>query len=232
MQISYASSDHTSVGVESHTTAIDQRLGFRIADIEQDLYERAHGLDPAGNMQTWGRQMHGGSQTWVGLESHALLTPYDELNRMCQQLAIGENGHIVDLGAGYGRMAFVLNHYQPSAYFTGVELVPERVSEGNRLFGKYGLRRAQLVEDNLFRPDFTLPLADAYLIYDYGNIEHIRWTMGQLQHLAGVHRFKVIARGKGVRTLIQYAHPWLTVLGVPYHEENFSIYSTYDDGLH
>lgn len=212
----------------AHSEMLDAKLGFTISDIEIALFNRARDIDPTGNMTTWGRRLHDGAQTWVGLAPQTLLTPYDELNRMCQLLKIGEHGHVVDLGAAYGRMAFVLAHYAPSAYFTGIELVPERVNEGNRVMVAHGLERARLVVDNMSRPGFTLPLADAYMIYDYGNIEHIRWTMGQLQNLAGIHRFQVVARGEGIRTLIQYAHPWLADMGTPYHETNFSVYTNYD----
>lgn len=228
MSLNFRSSEKGVDNIQAHSDYIDQQLGLDVPQIELALLERAIKLDPEGSMQTWGRMLHDGAQTWVGLSPHTLLTPYDELSRMCEKLEIGENGHLVDLGAGYGRMGFVLNEFRPSAYFTGIECVPERVNEGNRIFARHDLSRARLIEDNLFREDFTLPLGDAYLIYDYGNIEHIRWTMGQLQNLAGIHRFQVVARGDGIRSLIQYAHPWLADMGSPYHDENFSVYSNYE----
>lgn len=228
MNLCYRSLETGKTNIQAHSHSIDDQLGFNVKSIERELLERAFKLDPEGSMGTWGRMLHEGAQTWVGLAPETLLTPYDELFRMCEKLQIGENGHLVDLGAAYGRMGFVLNEFRPSAFFTGIECVSERVNEGNRIFAQHKLDRARLIHDNLFRPDFTLPVGDAYLIYDYGNIEHIRWTMGQLQNLAGIHRFQVIARGDGIRSLIQYAHPWLADMGEPHHDENFSVYANYE----
>ncbi len=211
---------------EEHSGQVDQDLGYRIDDIELGLLERARTLDPDGDMGTWGRRLHEGSQTWVGLHPQVLNTPYEELHRMCALWGPAPDSHLVDLGAGYGRLGFVLREHEPLAHYTGIECVPERVDEANRMFAEHGCERARMVLGNLFAEGFTLPMADCYLIYDYGNIEHIRWTMGQLQNLADVHRFRVIARGDGIRSLVRYAHPWL--LEVPGGEEaNFSVYANH-----
>lgn len=214
--------------IYAHSDSLDREFGLDVVSIEQTLFQRAQDLDPNGSLQTWGRSLHGGSQTWVGLLHHTLLTPWHELDQMLDILGPGPNHHFVDLGAGYGRMGLLLHQRLPAAYFTGIELVGERVEEGNRAFVRHDCGRARLVQGDLFDPRFTLPLGDTYMIYDYGNIEHIRWTMGQLQNLATIHRFKVVARGKGVRSLIQYAHPWLSDMGDPVHEEHFSVYSNYE----
>lgn len=211
---------------EAHAERVDGLLGYRIPDIELDLLERARAVDPAGDMGTWGRRLHAGAQTWVGLHPQTLNTPYDELDRMCALWGPAPEDHLVDLGAGYGRLGLVLREHEPLAHYTGIECVPERVDEANRLFDQHGCDRARVVQDNLFGEGFTLPLGDCYLIYDYGNIEHIRWTMGQLQNLAGIHRFRVVARGDGIRTLVSYAHPWL--MEVPGgRQDNFTVYANH-----
>lgn len=206
---------------------MDKRLGYNVWSIEGELLERAQDLDPQGDMGTWGRLLHDGSQTWVGLSPHTLQTPYDELERMCEIIQPGEGTHVVDLGAGYGRMGHVLRAWSPGSHFTGVECVKVRVDEGNRSFDAHGCHQARLILQDMSAENFTLPMADCYMIYDYGRIDHIRWTMGQLQNLAGIHRFKVIARGKAIRSLIQYAHPWLYSAATPIHEDNFSVYGNY-----
>lgn len=218
----------TSPFQEHQSEQLDAQYGFSAVSIEQALLGRAREHNPNGDMQSWGRGMHDGSQTWIGLAPEVLQTPYDELDRMCRNLDLAEDAHLVDLGAAYGRMAFVLNHHRPKAHFTGIEFVTERVDEGNRVFDQHNLKNARLIQDDLSQEDFLLPLADVYFVYDYGNIEHIRHTLEQLKHLAGTERFQVVARGKGVRSLIQYSHPWLSQMGTPYHEENFSIYRNYD----
>ncbi len=217
--------DHAELdSQQAHSHDIDVGLGFGIIDIELDLVARAQRLDPKGSVTSWGKMLHAGAQTWIGLSPHALLTPYGELDRMCELVGPKPEGQWVDLGAGYGRLAFVLNSHSPTTHFTGIECVSERVDEGNRIFMKNGLTRARLVKQDLFQDNFQLPLADCYLIYDYGSMDHLRWTMGQLQNLATVHRFHVVARGGTIRSLISYAHPWLLERAV---EERFSVYANH-----
>lgn len=208
-----------------HADEIDRELGFQVTEIERQLLARAQTLVPNGDMDSWGRKLHGGSQTWVGLSPQVLQTPYDELDRICQRLELSHGAHVLDLGAGYGRLAFVLAHYDPTISFQGIELVPERVTEGNRIFQQHGLKQARLVCDDLSRADFQLPWGDVYFIYDYGNIDHIRRTLRQLRDLSERGKLQVVARGNGVRSLIEYAHPWLTeVVPAGTTEVNFSIY--------
>lgn len=205
---------------------VDQTLGFRINEIEQNLLEAAFKRDPEGDVSSWGKMVHD-AQSWIGLHPQTLLTPYHELQRMCELIDRPDTAHFVDLGAGYGRMGLVLSQLYPEATFTGVEVVQERVEEGNRVFDYYGCKNSRLIHQNLFDDNFQLPIGDCYLIYDYGTLDHIRWTMGQLQNLADIHRFQVIARGKGIQSLIIAAHPWLFAKeGMP-QEENFTVYKTY-----
>lgn len=61
--------------------------------------------------------------------------------------------------------------------------------------------------------------------YDYGAVAHIRKTLSQLEMLAMKKNFKVIARGQGTRSLIQYERPWLSDIYPPIHQEQYSIFS-------
>jgi hypothetical protein len=209
-----------------HAYEVDQRLGFTIDRIEFQLRAKAYELDPEGDVNSWGKLLHE-AQSWIGLDPQTLLTPYDELSRMCDLIDTRDNIHFVDLGAAYGRMGFVLKARYPNSSFTGVEIVQERVDEGNRVFALHDCQNARLIQQDMFHESFQLPLGDCYMIYDYGVLDHLRWTMGQLENLADVHRFQVIARGDTIRSLIQYAHPWLTRIGDVKHEENFSVYTPY-----
>ena len=209
-----------------HARELDQELGFNIEPIEAALLQRARTLAPDGSVQTWGQRLHG-AQTWIGLHEQTLQTPYEELSRMCDYLAAPEKSHIVDLGAGYGRLGLLLHYRYPEARFTGYELVSERVLEGQRVLALHGCQRARLVLQDLTADSFIMPVADCYLIYDYGTLDHLRHTMGQLAQLASTERFQVIARGGTIRSLIQHAHPWLWDVGRVHHEEKFSVYTNY-----
>lgn len=199
----------------------DKALGLKVSEIEAELLRRARELGP-GNHHTWGHALHQGQQTWVGLDPETLQTPYAELKEICEFLRPKDGEHLVDLGAGYGRLGLVLNGLFPRVFFTGFEYVSERVEEGKRVLNEQGCSRARLLLEDLSREDFVMPLADYYFIYDYGNIREIRRTLDQLGEIADQKKITIVARGKGVRSLIQHFYPWLSSI---YDAENFSIYT-------
>jgi SAM-dependent methyltransferase len=207
-----------------HSAIVDSALGFRVPEIERGLFRKARDLTPLGNLETWGSNLHNGNQTWVGLAPETLQTPYAELAQIWNILRPPRTGKVVDLGAGYGRMALVLKQIHPDFKFEGFEFVQERVEHGNEILKSLDCDKATLIRQDLTAADFKLPEADYYFIYDYGKIPHIRATLKQLSEMADHRRFKVIARGKGVRGLIEKEHPWLSQVYAPHHEENFSIY--------
>ena len=208
-----------------HSAWVDRTLGIQVEKIETTLYEAALKLDPQGSHKTWGRSLHEGNQTWVGLWSQTLQTPYSELKQICELLKPKKLEHLVDLGAGYGRMGWVLHLLYPETSFSGYEYVSERVIEGSRLLDQLGCVKARLIHQDLTQADFKLPEADFYFVYDYGTLEHIRHTLDQLKEMGDRKKFKVIARGLGTRSLIDHEHPWLSQVFDPHHEEHFSIYS-------
>ena len=208
-----------------HSESLDEQLGFRVSEIEGKLLDEARSLRPSGNVKTWGEGLHQGSQSWIGLDHQTLQTPYSELARICELLGPRPSDHLVDLGAGYGRLGVVLNVLCPGTRFTGYELVKERVEEGDRVLAALGCEHARLYQQDLTAPGFELPMAEFYFLYDYGKVEHIRRTLRQLEKIADVKNFKLVARGKGSRSLIEHEHPWLADVYPVHREANFSIYS-------
>ena len=208
---------------------LDLELGFEVAKVEGELLAQAQELDPKGNHKTWGASLHQGNQTWVGLSHQTLQTPYSELKKMCLLLNPRPGETIVDLGAGYGRMGLVLKAFYPEVNFIGFEYVASRVEEGQRILKHFDCQRSNLLVEDLTSPDFKLPIAEYYFVYDYGTIGHIRQTLKQIESMADQQNFKVIARGKGTRSLIQYEHPWLADVYAAIHEENFSIFQFADN---
>ena len=211
-----------------HSEQLDEVLGFNIPAIENALLGEARELNPEGTHKTWGQTLHGGNQTWVGLSHQTLQTPYNELKHICELLNPPAGSTIVDLGAGYGRLGLVLAGMYPEVNFIGYEYVKERVVEGSRILNHLRCERARLLEKDLTRDDFFLPAAEFYFLYDYGTVAHIRKTLGQIEQLASKQNFKLVARGKGTRSLIQYEHPWLSQVYPAIHEEQFSIFSMSD----
>lgn len=204
---------------------VDRHYGLNIDGIERDLLLSAKNLRPNGNMSNFGSVLHEGHQTWVGLDPQTLNTPYSELVHLCDLLSPKKHELMVDLGAGYGRLGLVLKALYPEVEFQGYELVKERVAEGNRIFDQESCMNARLFDQDLTSESFELPVAHYYFLYDYGKTEHIRKTLSQLEEIANNHHFKVVARGKGSRSIIEHEHPWLSCINDVHHEENFSIYS-------
>lgn len=206
---------------DEDSETIDRRLGLRVGEIEETLLSRARALDPAGTHHSWGSLLHQGNQTWVGLHPQSILTPYGELARICRELSPGPGELLVDLGAGYGRLGLVLRSLYPGVNFHGIEFVPERVREGQRVFSELGLDPDWLEEGDLTSPDFRLPEAEYFFVYDFGKIPHQRELLRRFSVLADRRRFKLVGRGKGIRSLVSHEFPWVVE---SHRDENYSIY--------
>jgi len=200
----------------------DRLLGFNIDFIEHTLCEKARAARPDGNHYTWGHYLHQGNQTWVGLDPQTLQTPYQEIEELLHLLKPKNKSHLIDLGAGYGRLAFVLRELYPEVIFTGFEYVPERVFEGKRVFSLHGLDSEGLRVQDLTCPDFVLPVADYYFLYDYGNVRDIRHTLKQIEKVADEKNIVLIARGKGSQSLIEHEFLWLAKMN---QAKNYSLYT-------
>lgn len=199
---------------------LDAIFGFNIAHIEGKLLKEARDLRPNATVWGLGQALHG-HQTWVGLDPQTLNTPYAELEEVCHLLDPKPSEVVVDLGAGYGRLGLVLSKSYPEVHFIGFELVKERVDEGNRVFQALHLKHELKVQD-ITLDEFKIPEAKFYFLYDFGDVGAIRKVLNELSKIADHHAFKIVARGKGSRSLIDLEFPWLTVETA---REHFSIYA-------
>lgn len=210
-----------------HANHVDKILGVRLKYIEEMLIAEARGFDPEGQHESWGPAIHQGVQTWVGLDLQTLQTPYSEILRIFHLLKIKPYQHVIDLGAAYGRMGIVLGGIYGKNLFTGYEYVKSRVDEGNRIYKELGLTKCQLLAQDLFAKDFTVPDADVYFIYDYGQVEHIDHTLKQISVVSTKRPVKVVVRGKFTKQIIAGYHPWLELKYEGKLEELFSIYTAH-----
>ena len=77
------------------------------------------------------------------------------------------------------------------------------MNEGNRLYQKFGMKNAKLIATDLGSSEFSLPLADVYFIYDFGQVEHIKKTLREIEELSQRRPIRVVVRGKWSREIIE-----------------------------
>jgi hypothetical protein len=186
----------------------DLRLGFEI-----DRVERALGAIE-------------GVETWHSKGSSVFQTPYSELREILNLLSLPRGARLVDLGAAYGRMGIVCSLLRPDLEFLGFEICPERVEEARRVYSIHGWDPVRMQQADLSAPDFVLPEAEAFFVYDYGTTAAVEKTLEDLKRLARNpgSRYRVVGRGRRIRDLVDRANPWLSKVHDPVHHKNFSIY--------
>ena len=155
------------------SSEIDLVLGFNIKKIEETLRTKALQIDPDTFFDSWGPMLHNGAQTWVGLDFQILQCTYHDLKTMFDVIRPKPHQKIIDLGAGYGRMGIFLHWFYPLTHFLGIELVPERVFEANRIYKKLSTHHKEMEVGDLNLLE-ELPNGDYYFIYDFGNEDHIK----------------------------------------------------------
>ena len=202
---------HSYADAQGHAAEVDRWLGLQIEPIEKRLQSE--------------KASFGGLQLWIGLPIQAMLTPFTELREMLARVGLSAGQTVIDLGAGYGRMGFVIARHHPGVRFVGYEYVAERVHEGARRLRAAGAPpEIELLQADLGDPAFAPPGADFYFIYDYGTREAIDKTLEDLRRIAAARPITVIGRGRASRDAIERGQPWLSQVREPEHFGHYSIY--------
>ena len=187
---------------QAHAAKVDQWLGLRTQQTEAELLRHGCRLRP--------RHASGEKQElWLGLDVQRLLTPYVEIRCVLEHLQPVPGQTVVDLGAGYGRMAFVMARHFPRVQFMGYEYVGERVQEFRRCARQHHLREDVLEQADLSCTEFLPTAADFYFVYDFGSAKAIEKVLHDLRRLAIQRHFVLVARGRHCRAAIEARHLWL-----------------------
>ncbi len=187
---------------KAHAALVDAWLGLQTASIEVRLAQqgcRLRAPHASGEKQ----------ELWFGLEVQQLLTPYVEIRSLLSKLEPQRGSTIVDLGAAYGRMGFVIGREYPGVNFVGYEYVGERVSEARRVLAKLRYDGISIEHADLASAEFEPVAADVYFLYDYGTPKAIEKTLHDLRRLSKSRPITLVARGRHCRYLIETRHPWL-----------------------
>lgn len=194
---------HSQGDLRAHSAQVDHWLGLRTHAAEAQLASRGcreRAPEASGEAQ----------ELWLGLDTQALLTPYCEIRAILERLAPRPGDTVIDLGAAYGRMAFVIERHFPGVRFVGFEYAGERVREGRRAFERAGLRHSCLEHADLASPNFDMPTAQIYFIYDFGTPKAIEKALYDIRRISqGGLAATVVCRGRHCRYLISNRHPWL-----------------------
>jgi SAM-dependent methyltransferase len=210
--------EHTYQEAQEHSVVVDEWLGFKTAEVEQALLKsQSYNVQADENIPV---------NFWRGLPVQALQTPYTEIRFILELLKPQDGQHIVDLGCGYGRMAFVVGKHYPGVKFTGYELVAERVDEGNRILEKFDYPLSAIKTQDLTDPQFVPVLADCYFIFDFGSAPAVDKTLEDLKRIAKKQSIQVVARGRYIRHRIFQSHPWLSEINEPQVFDHFTIFQS------
>ena len=197
-----------------HSREVDEWIGLHV-DEHENIIARNSEL-------SWEEHR----ERWSGLNPDALQTPYTECRAILNLLNVKPGQTVVDLGAGYGRMGFVMGVHYPESYFVGYEIAADRVNEAERGLAKFNFKNVKLICQDLARPDFVPVQAEYYFIYDFGSARSIHKTLLDLKILAREKPITVVGRGRGCRDQIERHEPWLSQMNPPNHQPHFSIYKS------
>lgn len=200
---------------------LDQLLEINCFEIEKGL------KDKFGHYHERGRFNQ--PQLWYGLGDQLLQTPYSEIYEFCSILKDENIKSIIDFGSGYGRVGIVASTFFPQLNFLGYEMVSERVAESLKLFERFKLNSFRVLNNDITDNSFFVETSDIYFIYDFSEPEHITELLKKIELSQENQNYFIVARGKAVRSIIQYKFKYLHQLYSPYHSENFSIYSSFKD---
>jgi len=184
------------LAARDHSKKVDAFLGLDVESIEQLLRESKILCD---------------RETWKHSDPQVFLTPYVELRFILELLKPRAFETIVDIGAAYCRMAFVIEKHFPDVLFRGYEFVSARVAEAQRLFVLNNFRRSKVECRDVNHVEFKLLPEEYYFIYDFGSRTEISSFLTRMQNLHGTGKsFTLIARGNRVRDCVEGEHrKWL-----------------------
>lgn len=158
---------------------MDQILGLN--------YEREAGmaLNPHGTERLY-------EGAGVGVQ-----TSYPTILLALEQLAPSPGSTFIDLGSGYGRVGLVLGLLRTDVQFIGYEYVGHRVQVAQAAADRSGLaEHVQFFEQDLSSPEFRIPEAEIYYMYDPFSQETYKYVFEQLKEIGRRRPITIVTKGR------------------------------------
>ena len=195
---------------------IDRLLGFEYSRVESSMAQ----------MSESGSESLTSSRLWQEVGPQGFQTPYHELADIASSVGHFQRLAWADLGAGYSRLAILLKIIRPNDHYWGIELSPQRVEEAKRVLSDRLGKNFDFCAGDLLKDLWLIPSADMYLIYDFSSPSEIEKI---LRHLVDRdHPFGIVARGKGVRSLIEAKFPLLSDVYPCLYRDKWTIYFNHE----
>lgn len=104
--------------------------------------------------------------------------------------------NVLDLGSGYGRVGFVIGLLRPDFHFAGYEYVDHRVQDSKAVAARAKLTNVEFHTQDLSRPEFKIPRADIYYMYDPFCRDTYGYVLDQLLALGTTAPITIITKGR------------------------------------
>ncbi len=120
-------------------------------------------------------------------------TPYFMIRSLFRGLKPGKSDVFYDLGSGYGRV-LIYGGMTSNATFRGIEVVPQRVAEADRVRERLNLRNVEFVRGNA--RDTDLEDGNLFFFYNPFFTETLQEVSGRLKSIAVQRAIRIASIGR------------------------------------
>ncbi|AZZ38126.1 hypothetical protein CIK05_15395 [Bdellovibrio sp. qaytius] len=126
----------------------------------------------------------------VGVQSS-----YNTIIMALNFLRLPQNARLTDLGSGFGRVGLVISLLRPDIKFIGYEFVASRVDLANAAVKKLGIDKQLFFHQDLSLPEFKIPDAEVYYLFDPFTQETYSHVIAQLNQIASQRKIMIVTKG-------------------------------------
>lgn len=144
---------------------------------------------------------------------------YYFLERLLLELNMPPGSIIVDVGCSFGRLGFLIGARHPEVTYIGVDISPEKIAQAESARNAMDFGNVTFKVADLTAPDFIIPRADYYYLYDPVNTDSRPVLFEKLRNAtAGRDAWIISSDGTGSFLSFSNEQAWLAaerLLGFP-----------------